>query len=130
MKLLLNTQVFIWLINDSEQLGPKTKQLLYDKTNRLYCSYFSFFEMAIKANIGKLAYDNSVLADLPSMGITLLQPSERLLADYTIYNPANKDPFDNMLITVALLEKCKFVTSDQKILTSAVPGLKLLNATQ
>src|SRR5438270_12297726 len=119
MKLLIDTQAFIWLTNGDSQLGSNTLQALRDVSNQIYISYFSFFEMAIKASVGKLHYDSSILDDLPKMGIELVMPDEFLLRNYSIHNTDNKDPFDNVLITVARNEGCTLVTSDQKILTVA-----------
>lgn len=55
-------------------------------------------------------------------------PTVEALRNYSIVSPNNKDPFDNMLITVARNEKCTFVTSDPKILGTSIPKLKLLDA--
>jgi len=128
MKILLDTQAFIWLINQDEKLGQSTRTRLYDSSNELKLSYFSVFELTIKASIGKLDYDSSVIDDLPKMGIDLLLPNPKTLEDYKIFNPSNKDPFDNALITLALKEGYSFVTSDIKILNTKVKGLNLLNA--
>lgn len=86
--------------------------------------------MTIKASIGKLNFDSSVMDDLPRMGIDLIAPSNSALQKYAIFNPDNKDPFDNILATVAITEKCTFITSDPKILTLSVRGLNLLDATK
>jgi PIN domain nuclease of toxin-antitoxin system len=130
MKLLLDTQVFIWLINQDKKLGTAASKTLNDPANEISISYFSFFEMTIKASIGKLEYNSEILEDLPKMGIELILPDVSLLKDYTIFDLGNKDPFDNALIAVARHEKTTFVTSDHKILASSVPGLKLLDATK
>src|SRR5688572_17316389 len=116
MKLLIDTQVFIWLINEDERLGADTLSMLLDTSNEVFISYFSFFEMAIKASLGKLDFDSSIIDDLPKMGTEFIAPSNAALHKYTILNPDNKDPFDNILATVAITEKCSFVTSDPKIL--------------
>ncbi len=128
MKILIDTQIFIWLINDDKRLGKRTRTLLYDSANELNLSYFSMFEMTIKASVGKLDYDPGVLDDLPSMGIDLLLPDKTTLRDYKIFNADNKDPFDNALIAVAIYEGYTFITSDAKILASTNKGLKLLDA--
>lgn len=129
MKLLLDTQVFIWLTNDDGKVGSKTRHLLEDVSNQIYLSYFSFYEMAIKASIGKLDYDASVVDDLTKMGIELIMPSKVVLQNYTIFNSRNKDPFDNMLIAVALEENTALLTGDQKILSTSYPGFKVIKAT-
>jgi PIN domain nuclease of toxin-antitoxin system len=128
MKILIDTQVFIWLINDDPQLGATAKISLGDAKNHLHISYFSFWEMAIKASIGKLQYDSSILDDLPQMGIDLIMPIESTLRSYTIYNAANKDPFDNMIITTAQTDNLTLLTSDHKILDTPVRGLTTLDA--
>ena len=130
MRLLIDTQVFVWLVTEDKRLGMNTRRKLEDMSNQLYTSYFSFFEMTIKASIGKMDYNAAVLEDLPKMGIELLLPDKKSLQGYAIFSPDNKDPFDNMLISIARSEKCTFVTSDTKILTVVVPGLKLIDATE
>jgi PIN domain nuclease of toxin-antitoxin system len=130
MRLLIDTQVFIWLINEDVRLSSKTLEALQDTSNEVFISYFSFFEMAIKASIGKLDFDSSVIDDLPKMGIELITPSNAALQKYAIFNPDNKDPFDNILAAVAIIEKCTFVTSDPKILAISTRGLNLLDATK
>jgi PIN domain nuclease of toxin-antitoxin system len=130
MRLLIDTQAFIWLINGDKRLGAKTQRLLNDTSNQIYISYFSFFEMTIKASIGKLAYDNSVIDDLPTMGIELVLPNKDILENYSIFNPENRDPFDNVLMAVAINEKCTFVTADPKILAVSDSGLILQDATR
>ena len=88
-----------------------------------------YFGMTIKASIGKLSYDSSIVEDLPNMGIELIMPDTSALHDYKIFNADNKDPFDNILIATALSEKCVFITSDPKILSVTVSGLNLIDAT-
>jgi len=130
MKLLIDTQAFIWLINDDNRLGSKALQTLRAASNQLNLSYFSVFEMTIKASIGKLDYDSTILNDLPKMGIDLLFPDKTTLQNYAIYNTDNKDPFDNALIAVAIHENCLFITSDPKILAVTAHNLNLLDATE
>ena len=128
MKALIDTQVFVWLLTEDPKLGKSTRDLLGDDSNRVLISYFSFFEMVIKSSIGKMKIDLSVIDDLPRMGIELIMPDVDALRTYGIYNPSNKDPFDNILLSVARNEKCTFVTSDDKILATPSKGLKMLDA--
>jgi len=130
MKLLIDTQILIWLINEDSRLGDESLKILRSTANQINISYFSIFEMTIKASIGKLDYDPTLLDDLPNMGIDLLIPDKTTLQNYSVYNLDNKDPFDNALIAVAIHENCAFVTSDPKILKVSVSNLKLINALQ
>ncbi len=128
MKLLLDTQVFVWLTNDSNKIETRTRNLLEDVSNQIYLSYFSCFEMTVKSSLGKLDYNPSVINDLPKMGIELIMPTASALQNYVIHNPKNKDPFDNMLISVAREENATLITSDQKILETTMQGLKTIKA--
>ncbi len=128
MKLLIDTQVFIWLLRDDSRLGKKTKDLLSSTKNTLYISFVSLFEMRVKASIGKLTFDSTVLDDLEKMGIELLGGDTAALKNYKIFNEKNKDPFDNFLIATAQSHKWQFVTRDSKILNTAVQGVQYINA--
>lgn len=130
MKLLLDTQVFIWLINDDKRLGSKADNLLRDRSNVIYISYFSVFEMTIKSASGKLDFDYTVIDDLPKIDINLLMPDEKTLESYKIYNAANRDPFDNALITIAIIENFRLITVDKNILETTEVNLRLINAKQ
>lgn len=128
MKILLDTQVFIWLISEDSRLGKKSKKLLYSTNNQLYISYLSFFEMTIKASLGKLHFDPNIIDKLPNMGIELLDGDQKSLQSYQVFNQNNKYPFDNFLIATAKTHKLKLITSDHKILNLKNAGLQILNA--
>lgn len=130
MKVLLDTQVFIWLVNDNVRLGRKSKQLIVATRNQVFLSYMSFFEMTIKASIGKLKFDPAIMDDLEKMGIELIRGDFSSLANYQIYNKKNKDPFDNFLISIARIQKLRFITSDHKILATKVDGLEVFDASK
>ena len=130
MKILLDTQVFIWIVEADHHLGKDAKRILKDLSNDLYISYFSFYEMSIKASIGKLSYDTSILDDLSDMGIELILPDTSELKSYKVFNPDNKDPFDNMLMNIAIRDNLCLMTSDKKILDTQVDGFKHLDATK
>ena len=128
MKLLIDTQILFWLVNQDKRLGDNAIDLLEERSNELYISYFSIFELTIKAAIGKLDFNPEIIDDLAEMDITISFPEAKTLENYKIFNPNNKDPFDNALISVALKENCVFVTADKNIINTHVNGLSLLNA--
>jgi PIN domain nuclease of toxin-antitoxin system len=129
MTILLDTQVFIWLVNNDPRLGTNAVRILADTSNKLTISYFSFFEITIKASIGKLTYDSSIIDDLPEMEIELIMPDIDILRDYSILNPDNRDPFDNIIMSVARKEKCALITSDHKLLAVDAKYIALIDAT-
>lgn len=128
MDILIDTQVLVWLITDDPRLGKMARQVLIDTANTVSISYFSFFEMTIKASIGKLSWDVSLISDLPSMGIELLMPDTEALEGYAIVNSVNKDPFDNIIVSVARTRNAALMTSDPKILSISSPDLSTIDA--
>jgi PIN domain nuclease of toxin-antitoxin system len=59
-RFLLDTHVFLWLIQDDPQLSDPAKAIISDDTNQLNFSVVSIWEIAIKLNIGKLKVEHSL----------------------------------------------------------------------
>lgn len=130
MKILLDTQAFIWFVSGDKRLGKKTIKNVLDKTNEVYVSFISFFEITIKSSIGKLSFNPSIIDDLERIDVNLLQGDKKSLLYYRIFNNENKDPFDNFLIATAQTHRLVLVTSDHKILTTDAPGVTTHDATK
>lgn len=56
-KYLLDTHTLLWVQEDSSQLSSKAKETICEKTNEIYVSIASFWEIAIKISLGKLILD-------------------------------------------------------------------------
>jgi len=54
MRLLLDTNSFLWFINGSDRLSVNAQALIADLNNQLVLSSASLWEIAIKVSIGKL----------------------------------------------------------------------------
>ncbi len=78
MRLLLDTNVFLWLINDNRRLSDKYRQEIYDLNNELFLSVVSIWECVIKYQIGKLNFPSSPEIYLP------LQRREHLIKTLTV----------------------------------------------
>ncbi|MGC9525745.1 MAG: type II toxin-antitoxin system VapC family toxin [Limnospira sp.] len=53
MRLLLDTQIFIWLIDGNPNLSQTAKQAIEDESNTLHLSIVSLWEITIKTSLGK-----------------------------------------------------------------------------
>lgn len=126
--ILLDTHVIIWLYESRKKFGPEAMRLLESSNQSLAVSYISLMEIAIKNATGKLKYEDEIFDDLAELGIEVIAPSRELLSRYRIFSPANKDPFDNLIIATALAQKSALMTSDRQILDTKSKGLKLLDA--
>ena len=117
MRLLLDTHVLVWMLQDDPLLSKRARDLLADESNALAYSDVSLWEIALKnqahpgqgmdekaldrfcadSDIGHLAIDKLHIfatADLP---------------------PVHSDPFDRLLIAQALCERMSLVTHDGRI---------------
>ncbi|WP_233258404.1 type II toxin-antitoxin system VapC family toxin [[Phormidium] sp. ETS-05] len=56
MKILLDTQAFIWFVTDNPNLSLVAKELIEKADNQKFLSMASVWEMAIKQSIGKLRF--------------------------------------------------------------------------
>jgi len=54
LRALLDTHVFLWWISDDPQLPERVREIIGDGRNELFLSAASCWEIAIKAQLGKL----------------------------------------------------------------------------
>jgi PIN domain nuclease of toxin-antitoxin system len=116
MRLLLDTQVFIWWDSVPEKLPPHLLEFCQDPVNILVLSVASVWEMQIKAQLGKLDL-NTPLADIIAsqqqtnqMEVLPVQLAHVLALQYL--PPHHKDPFDRLIIAQANAENIAVMSVD------------------
>jgi PIN domain nuclease of toxin-antitoxin system len=115
MKYLLDTHAFLWFINGNIELSTQAKNIIQNPKNAMYLSIASFWEIAIKLNIGKLTIDMSFdelrkEADKNDIRILPIEYEDtRLLTTLELFH---KDPFDRILITQAIQNNLTIITKD------------------
>src|SRR5438874_12814953 len=72
MQYLLDTHVILWWLLSPEKIGKAATKIIRDKTNILFLSSVSFWEMAIKKSIGRLTLPHNLLEVVVSQGFKLL----------------------------------------------------------
>ncbi|MBL8122394.1 type II toxin-antitoxin system VapC family toxin [Candidatus Saccharibacteria bacterium] len=127
MKLLIDTHVFIWLINGHKGVGSKAYDLVTDPDNDVCISYLSLFEVVIKAQTGRATFSSEIIDRLAEVDVTALPLDHGLLHSYHIIDARNKDPFDNAIIATAIQHDLTLVTSDSKILACQM-GIGMVDA--
>lgn len=112
MRLLLDTQVFIWATIDSPRLKPQARGLIRE-AEATFVSAASIWEIAIKARLGKLGADpRDMVAAIEGSGFVELPVSAGHSAgvhDLPVYH---NDPFDHLLLAQALAEPLRLLTAD------------------
>jgi len=120
MKYLLDTHVLIYLgCGYTEQVGNKALEIYEDPDTQIFVSQISFWEMAIKINIGKLHIPiglQNVIIQSQQAGINTIsvQNSHILYYQSLDVKENHKDPFDRFIISTAISEGLKILSSDTK----------------
>ncbi len=126
MNLLLDTHSFIWWDSSPHLLSMTARAALEDPTNEVRVSTISLWEIAIKAQLGKLTLHrplDEIVSDQISQGLrTLVFDTSHALRILQLPHH-HKDPFDRALIAQAMVENATLVTRDSAIAAYQVPLL-------
>lgn len=114
MKYLLDTHAILWFLDDDPQLSKKARKLTADSKNIIYVSTASFWEMTIKASLGKLQISSieDVFNQCINYDFELLDIKIEHLSILGSLKFHHRDPFDRTLISQAISEKINFITRD------------------
>ena len=115
MKLLLDTHILLWVMQDAPQLARPARRLL-NEAEAVHVSSVSLWEIAIKSALGKLRVDQDELdAQLDKIGFTPLPVTWAHTRALRKLPPLHGDPFDRMLIAQALSEPLHLLTHDRAL---------------
>ena len=127
MRLLLDTQVFLWYISAHPHLPVAFRDAIRDPANEVRLSVASVWEAVIKYALGKLPLPAPPAEYLPAQReahrIATLPVEEDALAHLASLPPLHRDPFDRILIAQALLRGLTLVTVDDAVRLYPVPLL-------
>jgi len=115
LRLLLDTHLLLWWLEDSPLLSGRARRLIEAPENTVFVSAASIWEVRIKQGLGKLALPGA-------FDRVLLESSFELLAVTVAHANAirelpavHRDPFDRMLVAQATVEKLLLITSDARL---------------
>lgn len=114
MRLILDTHVLLWWLNNNKTLSEQASQAIRESNNLVFISAATAWEISIKKNLGKLEapddFEDALLANcFQSLPITV---PHALLAGQL--PPHHDDPFDRLLVAQSRIEGLTLVTRDQK----------------
>ena len=115
MRVLLDTHILLWALNDDPKLSSKARKLI-EHAAEIYVSAATFWELAIKVGLGKLTVDLDDIREycLQSGFVELPITSEHAIAVKDL-EPHHKDPFDRLIAATALSEPMKLLTADPQV---------------
>jgi PIN domain nuclease of toxin-antitoxin system len=116
MRLLLDTHTFMWWDSDSSRLPPPVRAVCHDRSNTLLLSIASVWEIQIKTQLGKLHLDRpllEIIADQQQANhLQVLPVTLDHVAALHQLPMVHRDPFDRLLVAVALVENATLTSGD------------------
>ena len=115
MRLLLDTQAFVWVVQDSPRLSAAAREVILGAAE-VYVSAASIWEIAIKAGLGKISADPvRMVQAITESGFVELPITAQHASGVERLPDHHRDPFDRLLIAQALAEPLRLLSSDAQM---------------
>ncbi|MGO8671578.1 MAG: type II toxin-antitoxin system VapC family toxin [Capsulimonadaceae bacterium] len=124
MRYLLDTHALLWAARGADELPQAVGDAIIDASNDIFVSIASFWEIAIKASLGKLPLTGTVAAlqsRTEAMNITTLPLSAMYLDVLRGLPYHHRDPFDRIIISTAIEEGLSLISMDTEFPPYNVP---------
>lgn len=118
MTYLLDTHAFLWFVAGDDQLPSSVKKKLSDINESCFLSIASFWEIAIKKQIGKLdlKIDFEELFRFADRNqIEVISINETHLTTLLNLEFINNDPFDRIIVAQGISENLTLISRDKKL---------------
>jgi PIN domain nuclease of toxin-antitoxin system len=116
MRILLDTQCFLWYVLDDPQLSSVARAAIDDPEADVLVSPVSFWELSIKISLGKYSltvpYEMFWREGMDGNGFQVLPIELRHTAALCTLPFHHRDPFDRLLVAQALTEDIPIASSD------------------
>lgn len=116
MRLLLDSHVLIWAVENPTRLGAQAVPLIRDPVNDRYVSAATIWEIGIKVGNGKLTlslpFRDWISKGLNDLIATILPITVDHADELTRLPSHHRDPFDRMLLAQAIVEQLTLVSAD------------------
>jgi PIN domain nuclease of toxin-antitoxin system len=117
VRFLLDTSVILWSVAEEHKLNARALETIRSKTDALYMSTVSAWEIAIKYDLGDLPLRTEPVFFVPEvvrgMGMHVLDITSVHAIEVGRLPHHHRDPFDRMLIAQANVKGMTLLTSDR-----------------
>ena len=115
MRILLDTHVLLWWMQDSPSLATQAKDLIRDPENTVFVSAVSLWEIWLKQSLGKLELPVDFTEKLAAESFESLPLMASQTRQVALLPWCHRDPFDRMLVAQAQVENLVLLTADQAL---------------
>ena len=110
MNVLLDTNVLVWWLLQSERLSPNALRTILE-SDRAFVSAVSIWEVEIKRSRGNLDAPGNLEHILAERGVRPLPVTFAHATAAGRLPPIHRDPFDRMLVAQAIAESLTLLTA-------------------
>ena len=119
MRILLDTQCWLWMAASPERLSARARSLVELGQNELCLSAASSWEIAVKHALGKLQLPEPPARYVPTrldkLRVLPLSIDHRHALHVATLPPHHRDPFDRLIVAQAQLEDLPVLTADPQL---------------
>ena len=115
MRLLIDTNIFIWCDHEPHSIKPALLAILQDTQNEVFVSVVSVWEIAIKRASGKLRFPAPIAGTVNRLGFELLSITASHAEHAGGLPRHHGDPFDRLIVAQAYLEGLILAASDRTL---------------
>jgi PIN domain nuclease of toxin-antitoxin system len=115
MRLLLDTHVFLWWLNNDRQLGADTRRAIEKPENTVFVSAATAWEIAVKRGSGKLEAPGDIVEWIEQSSFSGLPIAVEHAVAAAELPMHHSDPFDRVLVAQAQLEEMTLVSHDDAV---------------
>jgi len=115
MRLLLDTHIALWAITDDRRLSEAARSMIADRSNPIYVSAASVWEITIKHALRRADMPISgsrACAYFRSSGYELLDITAQHAVGVEKLPSLHADPFDRLIVAQAIAEPLRLMTHD------------------
>ncbi len=113
MRILLDTRVLLWWLDDSEQLSGRHRAMIEATETDPWVSAASIWEMSIKTKKGLLEVNGDLVGSIQASHLSILPITERHAWAVGLLPQHHADPFDRMLVAQGQMENMVIATVDK-----------------
>ena len=119
MRVLIDSHVLIWYVDQDNLLSPASHAAISDPTNDLLLSAGSIWEIGIKVGLGKLIltepfkpWMNQAISDLD---VTVVPLTVEYVDVQSNLPRHHGDPFDRLIVAQAIIEQVSIISADANL---------------
>jgi len=117
VNLLLDTHILIWWVAGDRKLPKSLRDHIIEAENEVSVSAATFWELAIKAGLGRIDVDlEDLRAAVNADGFSELTVQVAHTLRVQSLPGHHRDPFDRLLIAQSIAEGRRLITLDEAIL--------------